>query len=109
MKPENPLVEKLFNEYEAHFADSEFDSVKFFANHPDHDLATYAADLLIDQYSGGKQPRGEVNYARQAYRLLNELKYNVCDKRLRTEKNMDPVLQKALLEARASFAKERNR
>ena len=109
MKPENPLVEKLFNEYEAHFADSEFDSVKFFANHPDHDLATYAADLLIDQYSGGKQPRGEVNYARQAYRLLNELKYNVCDKRLRTEKNMDPALQKALLEARASFAKERNR
>ena len=108
--PDNPLVAKIFSEYEAHFADADFDSAKFFANHPDQELATYAADLLIDQYTTSRQMRvQDTNYAKQAYRLLNELKYNVCDKRLRTETNLDPALRQALLEARASFAKERNR
>ena len=108
--PENPLVAKVFSEYEAHFADKDFHSADFFANHPEQELATYAADLLIDRYSVGRQMRTEdTNYAKQAYRLLNELKYNVCDKRLRTDTHLDPALRKALLEARAGFAKERNR
>ena len=108
--PENPLIAQLFSEYEAHFADQDFNSAGFFANHPNQELATFAADLLIDQYSTGRQTWvKDTNYAKQAYRLLNELKYNVCDKRLRTDTNLDPALRQALLEARASFARERNR
>ena len=107
--PENPLIARIFSEYEAHFADNGFDSATWFANHPDQELATFAADLLIDRYSVGKQLRVDDNYAKQAYRLLNELKFNLCDKRLRTDVDMDLTLRKALLEARANFAKERNR
>lgn len=106
--PTDPLIQKIFDEYEAHFMDKDFDAAKFFAGHPDQQLATFAADLLIDEYATAKPTRTEDNYAKQAYRLLNELKFNVCDKRLRTELDMDFALRKALLEARAVFARERN-
>ena len=106
--PTDPLIQKIFDEYEAHFMDKDFDTAKFFAGHPDQQLATFAADLLIDEYATAKPTRTEDNYAKQAYRLLNELKFNVCDKRLRTELDMDFALRKALLEARAVFARERN-
>ena len=105
--PTDPLIQKLFDEYEAHFTDKHFDTGKFFAEHPDQQLATFAADLLIDEYAA-KSARVDDNYAKQAYRLLNELKFNICDKRLRTELDMDFALRKALLEARAVFARERN-
>ncbi|MBO4621727.1 MAG: DNA primase [Paludibacteraceae bacterium] len=109
MTPADPLIQKVFNEYEAHFADEDFDTAEFFAKHPDQQLATFAADLLIDEYTTGKTVQVDDNYAKQAFRLLNELKFNICDKRLRTELDMDFALRKALLEARAVFAKERNR
>ena len=109
MMPENPLIMKVFEEYEAHFTDSGFEPARWFSNHPDQDLAMYAADLLMDEYTVSKNVRVDDNYAKQAYRLLNELKFNVCDKRLRTETDMDPATRKALLEARAVFARERNR
>ena len=95
--------------YEDIYSDEDFDTAEFFAKHPDQQLATFAADLLIDEYTTGKTVQVDDNYAKQAFRLLNELKFNICDKRLRTELDMDFALRKALLEARAVFAKERNR
>jgi len=109
LTPDNPLIAQIFDEYDVHFADPGFDSAKYFADHHDQQLATFAADLLMDEYSLGKRVRVDDNYARQAYRLLNELKFNVCDKRLRTEREMDPALRKTLLEARANFDRERKR
>ena len=64
--------------------------------------------MLIDEYTS-KRMRTDDNYAKQAYRLLNELKFNVCDLRLRTETNLTPEYRKALLEARAGFDRERKR
>ncbi len=109
LEPQNPLVAKVFSEYEAHYADNNFRSEQWFVNHPDQQLAMFAADLLMDQYTFGKPLRVDTNYAKQAYRLLNELKFNVCDKQLRTDNHLAPELRKALLEARANFARERNR
>ncbi|MBR3647281.1 MAG: DNA primase [Paludibacteraceae bacterium] len=107
MMPANPLVAKVFSEYEAHFADEGFESATWFANHEDQELAAFAADLLIDEYTQTKRMRTDDNYARQAYRLINELKYNVCDLRLRTDTTMDAAMRQALFQARANYDRER--
>lgn len=107
LTPNDPLVGKVFSEYEAHFADPGFDTASWFTHHDDLDLATFAADLLSDEYVSQRYQRTTENSARLAYRMLNELKYNVCDLRLRTDSTLTPEMRKALLEARAAFDRER--
>lgn len=109
MMPVNPLFEKILSEYEVHFADPDFNSAQWFAHHQDQQVAELAADMLIDEYTTKRLRSEETNYAKQAYRLLNELKFNVCDLRLRTDMNLTPDIRKALLEARAGFDRERKR
>ena len=101
IKPQNPMVAKVLSEYEQHFADPGFKTVQWFTLHSDQELASFVASILTGETSE--------NYAKDAYELLNALKFNICDMRLRTEKNMDPATRQALLSARASFDRKRKK
>ena len=99
--PQNPMIAKVLSEYEQHFADPGFKTVQWFTLHSDQELASFVASILTGETSE--------NYAKDAYELLNALKFNICDMRLRTEKNMDPATRQALLSARASFDRKRKK
>lgn len=101
LESKDPMVAKVLNEYEAHFADPGFDTVQWFTLHSDQELASFVASIISNETSE--------NYAKDAYVLLNALKFNVCDMRLRTEKDMDPGMRQALLQARASFDRKRKK
>ena len=101
MAPENPLVAKVLSEYETHFTDPGFDTVQWFTLHSDQELASFVASIISNETSE--------NYAKDAYVLLNALKFNICDMRLKTERNMDPETRQALLSARASFDRKRKK
>ena len=101
MTPQNPMVAKVLSEYESHYADPGFNTVQWFTLHSDQELASFVASILTNEVSE--------NYAKDAYELLNALKFNICDMRLRTEKNMDPATRQALLTARASFDRKRKK
>ena len=101
MTPQNPMVAKVLSEYESHYADPGFNTVQWFTLHSDQELASFVASILTNEVSE--------NYAKDAYELLNALKFNICDMRLRTEKNMDPAMRQALLTARASFDRKRKK
>ncbi len=101
MLPQNPLVGKVLSEYESHFTDPGFDTVQWFTLHSDQKLASFVASIISNETSE--------NYAKDAYVLLNALKFNICDMRLKTEKNMAPEVRQALLAARASFDRKRKK
>ena len=101
MLPQNPLVGKVLSEYESHFTDPGFDTVQWFTLHSDQELASFVASIISNETSE--------NYAKDAYVLLNALKFNICDMRLKTEKNMAPEVRQALLAARASFDRKRKK
>ena len=101
MLPQNPLVAKVLSEYESHFTDPGFDTVQWFTLHSDQELASFVASIISNETSE--------NYAKDAYVLLNALKFNICDMRLKTEKNMAPEVRQALLAARASFDRKRKK
>ena len=101
MLPQNPLVGKVLSEYESHFTDPGFDTVQWFTLHSDQELASFVASIISNETSE--------NYAKDAYVLLNALKFNICDMRLKTEKNMAPEVHQALLAARASFDRKRKK
>ena len=101
VSPQDPLVAQILQEYEQHFADPGFNSVQYFTLHSDPQLASFVASVMSNETTD--------NPAKQAYELLNALKFNVCDMRLRTDKNMDPALRQALIAARASFDRKRKR
>ena len=101
MLPQNPLVGKVLTEYESHFTDPGFDTVQWFTLHSDQELASFVASIISNETSE--------NYAKDAYVLLNALKFNICDMRLKTEKNMAPEVRQALLAARASFDRKRKK
>lgn len=101
LESKDPMVTKVLSEYEAHFADPGFDTVQWFTLHSDQELASFVASIISNETSE--------NYAKDAYVLLNALKFNVCDMRLRTEKDMDPGMRQALLQARASFDRKRKK
>jgi DNA primase len=101
MLPQNPLVGKVLSEYESHFTDPGFDTVQWFTLHSDQELASFVASIISNETSE--------NYAKDAYVLLNALKFNICDMRLKTEKNMAPEVRQALVAARASFDRKRKK
>ncbi|MBO7546027.1 MAG: DNA primase [Paludibacteraceae bacterium] len=101
LESKDPMVTKVLSEYETHFADPGFDTVQWFTLHSDQELASFVASIISNETSE--------NYAKDAYVLLNALKFNVCDMRLRTEKDMDPGMRQALLQARASFDRKRKK
>ncbi len=101
MLPQNPLVGKVLSEYESHFTDPGFDTVQWFTLHSNQELASFVASIISNETSE--------NYAKDAYVLLNALKFNICDMRLKTEKNMAPEVRQALLAARASFDRKRKK
>ena len=101
LESKDPMVTKVLSEYETHFADPGFDTVQWFTLHSDQELASFVASIISNETSE--------NYAKDAYVLLNALKFNVCDMRLRTEKDMDPGMRQALLQVRASFDRKRKK
>jgi hypothetical protein len=101
MAPKNPMVARVLSEYETHFTDPGFDTVQWFTLHSDQELASFVASIISNETSE--------NYAKDAYVLLNALKFNICDMRLKTEKDMDPEVRQALLSARASFDRKRKK
>lgn len=75
----NPLFEKIFDEYLAHFCDPNFSPDTFFLNHPDQELSAVAADMMSDPYYLSREV-GNTDYPKQAMRLLCELKVAICDR-----------------------------
>lgn len=102
---ENPLIERIFSEYEAHFADPGFETARYFSDHADAELSSLAAQMLFEEAASAK---AEENFAKKAYHLICELKFNICDMQLRTEAaNMNPETRRQLLSLRAELDKAR--
>ena len=49
MESANPVIKSVFDEYRAHGEEENFDAIKYFVNHPDHQISQLISDILSEK------------------------------------------------------------
>ena len=69
----NPVIKAIFDEYRIHIDDENFDAIKYFVNHPDHQISQLVSDIMSEKNKLSQYWRKKGNFIEEEQDILHTL------------------------------------
>jgi len=73
MESVNPIIKAVFDEYREHVNDLNFDAIKYFVNHPDHQISQLVSDMMSEKNKLSQFWRKRGNFIEEEHDILEQL------------------------------------
>jgi len=69
----NPVIKSVFDEYRTHIDDEAFDAIKYFVNHPDHQISQLVSDIMSEKNKLSQFWRKKGSFIEEEHDILHQL------------------------------------
>jgi DNA primase len=73
MESVNPVIKAVFDEYRLHADDENFDAIKYFVNHPDHQISQLVSDIMSEKNKLSQFWRKRGSFIEEEHEILYQL------------------------------------
>jgi DNA primase len=73
MESVNPVHKAVFDEYRLHVDDENFDAIKYFVNHPDHQISQLVSDIMSEKNKLSQYWRKKGSFIEEEHDILHQL------------------------------------
>lgn len=73
MESVNPVIKAVFDDYRMHLDDENFDAIKYFVNHPDHEISQLVSDIMSEKNKLSQYWRKKGSFIEEEQDILYQL------------------------------------
>jgi DNA primase len=73
MESVNPVIKAVFEEYRLHADDENFEAIKYFVNHPDHQISQLVSDIMSEKNKLSQFWRKRGSFIEEEHEILYQL------------------------------------